>query len=236
MRISAAVLTLLTPTLFSSTAFSQQSPPTGEELCPIVDPGTQVRGDSITGDPVASDPIAEGPEGEQPDAERPRDEQPEGEEPMPGESPGADGPAETAVENWLLDFPQAATPWQSDGTTFSSETCTWSGIVPILTGVSLIAGPIERSDGILPLFGMGIISDGEMSAVAIRFLLFFPILTAFEGEQVADGLPGEELHPPQEPTEEGETPEDSESEEGTHEMPVEDGPDIPTDRTFGLRR
>jgi hypothetical protein len=242
MKISTALLTQLALTLVSGTAFSQQAPPIDEEPCPIVEPDTEVPGDPIVDDPIdddpidqaPTDPITDGPEDEQPDPERPGDEQPDADEdegPATGETPG-EGPEQTA-EDWLLDFPETDTSWQSDGTTFTSDTCTWSEIIPILPDVSLIAGPIECSEGILPTFGLGLISDGAMSAVAIRFLLFFPILTAFEGEQFMDGPSDEELQPPQVPTEEEEAADLPD--EVTDEMLLEEDLDAPNDRTFGLR-
>lgn len=260
MRVSAAVSTLLVVLLIGQIALSQQTPPTGEQPGLFVDPGPQVPAGPIAGDPTTdappvvrasgrdaqppgSDmPAGDQPEGDQPEGDQPEGDQPEGdEEPMPGERRGQQPPNGDS-ENWLLDFPEADTPWQSDGTTFTSATCTWSEVVPILTGVSLIAGPIECSDGILPTFGIGIISDGEMSAVAIRFLLFFPILTPFEGEQVMEGPPDQD---PQQPPgdmdeggmedgdmdgrdgEENESRRQCEDETTGGEMPTENGRETP---------
>jgi hypothetical protein len=152
----------------------------------MFDTGGEVLGDPITGAPVDEDPDdpmtddddsdGESPVGEQPVNELPEGEQDDDEE-LPGETPGEEETAEAVAGAWLLDFPEADTPWESDGKTFTSETCTWSEVFPVLAEVSLIAGPIECTDGILPTIGFGIISEGEMSAVAIRLLWIFPIVT-----------------------------------------------------------
>src|SRR5690606_557062 len=158
MRSSAGWLTMLMLTLVSGSAFSPQNPAIADDDRPVADTGPQVPGIGEPMDEDPADPDADGPDGRPPDPTMPGEEggDPDGEpdeQPTPGENPGEDGAAASLAGEWLLDFPDDGTPWQSDGTTFTSQTCTWSGVVPILSNVALIAGPIECSDGILPTFG-----------------------------------------------------------------------------------
>ena len=241
MKRSAAVMTLLTLALLCGTALGQQVPPAGEEPVPVLDPDTPVPGDP-TGDPTdPTDPAADGLDGEEPAPQSPGDEPAgEDEELLPGAGPEEESAGAALVGDWLIDFPEDATPWQSDGTTFTSQTCTWSSVVPILTDVSLIAGPIECSDGILPTFGLGIVSGGEMSAVAIRFLCFFPLVSCFEGEQVTQGPPDEDPEGPSQgpqdpegPPDEEQTPQQPDADEEPDAMNPDEGPlGPPIDRTF----
>lgn len=156
-------------------------------------PGAQQPGQSSQGTPQS--PGAQAPGGGQTpgggvgqtpsDGGAPGDGQTPGETPQdPGDGSGQ-GESPVAVENWLLDYPEEATPWVSDGTIFTSQTCTWGDIYSVLPDVSVVFGPIACVESSFPTFGLGIASDGQMSAVAIRFFFIFPWMTPFEGEQVA---------------------------------------------------